>query len=71
MIITSKMPFWLPFVEQLDEIFSSGKALLFDCNSWVFTLLLNEGISRALKGKKLRLKNPMLLPFVYDGIYDN
>ena len=26
------------------------------------TLLLNEGIPRALKGKKLRLKNPLLFP---------
>ena len=26
------------------------------------TLLLNESIPRALKGKKLRLKNPMVLP---------
>ena len=26
------------------------------------TLLLNEGIPRALRGKKLRLKNPLLLP---------
>ena len=31
MIITSKMPFWLPFVAQLDETFDVGEALLFDC----------------------------------------
>ena len=30
------------------------------------TLLLNEGILRALKGKKLRLKNPMLLHSIFD-----
>ena len=29
-------------------------------------LLLNEGIPMALKGRKLNLKNPLLLPFDYD-----
>ena len=33
------------------------------------TLLLNEGIPRALKGKKLRLKNILLLPSESEGIY--
>ena len=32
----------------------------------MYTLLLNEGIPRALKGKKLRLKNPMLLHSSFD-----
>ena len=32
------------------------------------TLLLNEGIPRALKGKKLRLKNPMVLPSIFEFI---
>ena len=31
------------------------------------TLLLSEGIPRALKGKKLRLKNILLLPSEYNG----
>ena len=30
------------------------------------TLLLNKGIPRALKGKKLRLKNILLLPLVFE-----
>ena len=30
------------------------------------TLLLNEGIQRALKGKKLRLKNILLLPLIFE-----
>ena len=30
------------------------------------TLLLNEGILRALKGKKLRLKDPMSLPWIFE-----
>ena len=30
------------------------------------TLLLNEGVPRALKGKNLRLKNPMLLHSIFD-----
>ena len=29
------------------------------------SLLLNEGIPRALKGKKLRLKNILLLPLIW------
>ena len=33
------------------------------------TLLLNEGIPRALKGKKLRLKNILLFPSEYNGNY--
>ena len=32
------------------------------------TLLLNEGIPRALKGKKLRLKNILLLPLIFEEI---
>ena len=36
-------------------------------NQWN-TLLLNEGIPRALKGKKLRLKNPLLLPLIFEEI---
>ena len=30
------------------------------------TLLLNEGIPRALKRKKLRLKNILLLPLIFE-----
>ena len=30
------------------------------------TLLLNEGIPRALKGKKLRLKNILLFPLIFE-----
>ena len=30
------------------------------------TLLLNEGIPRALKGKKLRLKIPRVLPSIFE-----
>ena len=30
------------------------------------TLLLNEGVPRALKGKNLHLKNPMLLHSIFD-----
>ena len=30
------------------------------------TLLLNEGIPRALKGEKLRLKNILLLPLIFE-----
>ena len=33
------------------------------------TLLLNEGIPRALKGKKLRLKNPKKLASESEGIF--
>jgi hypothetical protein len=33
-----------------------------------YTLLLNEGIPRALKGKKLRLKNILLLPLIFEEI---
>jgi hypothetical protein len=32
------------------------------------TLLLNEGIPRALEGKKLRLKNILLLPLIFEEI---
>ena len=32
------------------------------------TLLSNEGILRALKGKKIRLKNPMVLPLIFELI---
>ena len=32
------------------------------------TLLLNEGIPRALRGKKLRLKNSLLLPLISEEI---
>ena len=32
----------------------------------VHTLLLNEGIPRALKGKKLRLKIPRVLPSIFE-----
>ena len=32
------------------------------------TLLLNEGIPRALKGKKLRLKNILLFPLIFEEI---
>ena len=32
------------------------------------TLLLNEGIPRALKGKKLCLKNILLLPFIFEDM---
>ena len=31
-------------------------------------LLLNEGIPRALKGKKLRLKNILLFPLIFEEI---
>ena len=31
-------------------------------------LLLNEGIPRALRGKKLRLKNSLLLPLISEEI---
>ena len=34
------------------------------------TLLLNEGVPRALKGKNLRLKNPMLLHSIFDEMND-
>jgi hypothetical protein len=30
-------------------------------------LLLNEGIPRAYRGKKLRLKNILSLPFIFDS----
>ena len=33
------------------------------------TLLLNEGIPRALKGKKLRLKIPRVLPSIFEFIF--
>jgi hypothetical protein len=33
------------------------------------TLLLNEGIPRALKGKKLHLKNILLFPSEYNENY--
>ena len=33
-----------------------------------YTLLLNEGIPRALKGKKLRLKIPRVLPSIFEFI---
>ena len=33
---------------------------------WGSSLLLNEGIPRALKGKKLRLKIPRLLPSIFE-----
>jgi hypothetical protein len=32
------------------------------------TLLLNEGIPRALKRKKLRLKNILLFPLIFEEI---
>ena len=32
------------------------------------TLLLNEGILRALKGKKLHLKNILLYPLIFEEI---
>ena len=32
------------------------------------TLLLNEGILRALKGKKLHLKKPLLLSLIFEEI---
>ena len=32
----------------------------------VHTLLLNEGIPRALKGKKLRIKIPRVLPLIFE-----
>ena len=32
----------------------------------LYTLLLNEGIPRAYRGKKLRLKNILLLPFIFE-----
>ena len=34
-----------------------------------YALLLNEGIPRALKGKKLRLKNPMVLPLIFEFFF--
>ena len=34
----------------------------------ITTLLLNEGIPRALKGKKLRLKIPSVLPSIFEFI---
>ena len=36
--------------------------------NWKGTLLLNEGIPRALKGKKLRLKNILLFPLIFEEI---
>ena len=32
------------------------------------TLLLNEGIPRALKGKKLCLKNILLFPLIFEAM---
>ena len=32
----------------------------------LYTLLVNEGIPRALKGKKLRLKNILLVPLIFE-----
>ena len=41
----------------------------FMCRSYKYhTLLLNEGILRALKGKKLRLKIPKVLPSIFEFI---
>ena len=37
-------------------------------NSDKGTLLLNEGIPRAYRGKKLRLKNILLLPFIFEAM---
>ena len=36
--------------------------------SFYTTLLLNEGIPRALKGKKPCLKNPLVLPLIFEKI---
>ena len=36
------------------------------CLFFLPSLLLNEGIPRALKVKKLRLKNPMVLPSIFE-----
>ena len=45
---------------------------LFHDNFWPYfhqpALLLNEGIPRALKGKKLRLKNILLFPLIFEEI---
>ena len=43
--------------------------VLLHCATWqglVHTLLLNEGIPRALEGKKLRLKIPRVLPSIFE-----
>ena len=37
-------------------------------NSGLCTLLLNEGIPRAYRGKKLRLKNILLFPLIFEEI---
>ena len=44
--------------------------LLLQVNSHDFepTLLLNEDIPRALTGNKLRLKNSLLLPLIFEEI---
>ena len=38
------------------------------CISCIHTLLLNEGIPRAYRGKKLRLKNILSLPLIFEGM---
>ena len=50
----------LSYFEMMDEWFQIRP------DSWEAALLLNEGIPRALKGKKLRLKIPRVLPSIFE-----
>ena len=47
----------------------SGQVPIIQCGSmyYIDTLLLNEGIPRAYRGKKLRLKNILLFPSENNG----
>ena len=45
---------------------STHNLIQYECHN--STLLLNEGIPMALKGKKLCLKNPMVLSLIFEFI---
>ena len=60
-----KIRFWKPWKKAGWREILKG---LREKSNYIFwtTLLLNEGIPRALKGKKLRLKIPRVLPSIFE-----
>ena len=64
------LPFLTTFAQLTARLknFLRGWLLVFGPKGRLGTLLLNEGIPRALRGKKLRLKNILKFPSKSEGI---
>ena len=69
--ITSHTYLHSTFIQYTSHTLDIGYTInytLINLGSWQYTLLLNEGIPRAYRGKKLRLKNILFFPSKSEGI---